>query len=486
MKKILSTGLAALLALTCLTAAPAIGQVSKKTSEETAASALDGTELVRGVQAGGNVKITVDQVKTYVTGSAANAEAIRDTMGTALVAGTNITITPSDGSDTITITAAGGDAGPLAAYALSSTASLTSWQFSKHVQADATSGAIVASLPASGSNEGDWVFIRKTDASTNMVTLEKSDGTDLAWLNTRGDWAMAVWRSSAWVVERYSIAPFRELVTATGTTAKTIPPLTLAVDYVLIGGGGGGGAGRRGAAGSARFGGGGGAHGAYVDGRLPYAAIGGASTISAIVGTGGAGETGVAADDTSGSGGTNGGQSEIRTGSTTLVRTGSAVKGSGGTATTGTGGTAVVNQTYGLPIAGVSSITNGVPSIPNSGVMGAGGAGGGIDTSNTVRAGGGGGAGSVMVNSSTGVGGGGGASCTGGTAGTAITDSWAQFGGGGGGGGGACITGAAGAGADGAAPGGGGGGGGAALNGAASGAGGTGGRGEIRLTWRFN
>jgi hypothetical protein len=32
-------------------------------------------------------------------------ELIRDTMGTALVAGTNVTITPNDGSDTITISA---------------------------------------------------------------------------------------------------------------------------------------------------------------------------------------------------------------------------------------------------------------------------------------------------------------------------------------------------------------------------------------------
>lgn len=38
-------------------------------------------------------------------------ELIRDTIGTALVAGTNVTITPSDGSDTITISAAGGSSG---------------------------------------------------------------------------------------------------------------------------------------------------------------------------------------------------------------------------------------------------------------------------------------------------------------------------------------------------------------------------------------
>lgn len=39
----------------------------KKTSEETAASALDGTELVRIVQGGSNAKATVSQFKTPIT-----------------------------------------------------------------------------------------------------------------------------------------------------------------------------------------------------------------------------------------------------------------------------------------------------------------------------------------------------------------------------------------------------------------------------------
>jgi hypothetical protein len=44
----------------------------------------------------------------------AEAERVRDTMGTALVAGTGITVTPNDGADTITIAAtiAAGSIGP--------------------------------------------------------------------------------------------------------------------------------------------------------------------------------------------------------------------------------------------------------------------------------------------------------------------------------------------------------------------------------------
>jgi hypothetical protein len=40
-----------------------------KTSDETAASALSGTEFLRGVQAGANVKITIAQIKTYLLGA---------------------------------------------------------------------------------------------------------------------------------------------------------------------------------------------------------------------------------------------------------------------------------------------------------------------------------------------------------------------------------------------------------------------------------
>lgn len=54
-------------------------------------------------------------VQDYLTANppsgATDPEVVRDTIATALVAGTNVTITPNDGSDTITIAAAGGGSG---------------------------------------------------------------------------------------------------------------------------------------------------------------------------------------------------------------------------------------------------------------------------------------------------------------------------------------------------------------------------------------
>lgn len=59
---------------------------------------------------GTNVTITPNDGADTITISAAgtDAEVVRDTIASALVAGTNVTITPNDGADTITIAATGG------------------------------------------------------------------------------------------------------------------------------------------------------------------------------------------------------------------------------------------------------------------------------------------------------------------------------------------------------------------------------------------
>jgi hypothetical protein len=75
------------------------GLVELATSAETAT----GTDTTRAVTPAG-------AAATY-TPTTALAELIRDTIGTALVAGSNVTITVNDGADTITIASSGGGGG---------------------------------------------------------------------------------------------------------------------------------------------------------------------------------------------------------------------------------------------------------------------------------------------------------------------------------------------------------------------------------------
>ncbi len=72
--------------------------------------------------AGSNVTVTVDDTADSITiassgggGSAYTDEQVRDVIGTALVAGSNVTVTVNDAGDTITITATGNVVGPASA-----------------------------------------------------------------------------------------------------------------------------------------------------------------------------------------------------------------------------------------------------------------------------------------------------------------------------------------------------------------------------------
>jgi hypothetical protein len=66
-----------------------------KTSAETAASALSGAELIRGVQSGGNVKITATQLSTFIIGAGSVSVASGKTLtvsNTLTLAGTDSTM----------------------------------------------------------------------------------------------------------------------------------------------------------------------------------------------------------------------------------------------------------------------------------------------------------------------------------------------------------------------------------------------------------
>lgn len=72
---------------------------------------LFGRNLTAGTGLTGGGDLTAD--RTFAIDTTAEAERIRDVIGAALVAGSNITITIDDGADTITIAASGGGGGDI-------------------------------------------------------------------------------------------------------------------------------------------------------------------------------------------------------------------------------------------------------------------------------------------------------------------------------------------------------------------------------------
>ncbi len=95
--------------------------------------------------ASGNKKITVAELLTAFN----VPEIARDTLGTALVAGANVTITPNDGADTITIDAATGGAIEVLDEGVSETALLVSLDFTGTgvSAADDGSGNVTVTIP---------------------------------------------------------------------------------------------------------------------------------------------------------------------------------------------------------------------------------------------------------------------------------------------------------------------------------------------------
>lgn len=170
---------------------------------ETRIGELEGRNLVAGagltgggtleadrtfdVGAGTGITVNADNVAIDTT---AEAERIRDTMGTALVAGSGVTITPNDGADTITIAASAAGtvtttgspaSGFLAKF--SGASSITSGDLSGDVS---TSGTLVTTIGANKVTNAMLAQIatatfkgRTTAGTGNVETLTATQATAL-------------------------------------------------------------------------------------------------------------------------------------------------------------------------------------------------------------------------------------------------------------------------------------------------------------------
>lgn len=302
------------------------------------------------------------------------------------------------------------------------------------------------------------LFLRTDGGASTTVYAKESGASTTGWVP---------YGSSA------PLPPDVQVFTASGSWAK--PAGAVLVQVAALGGGGGAGSGRRGAAGSVRCGGGGGGGAGFGFYTLPASVVG--ANVTVTVGTGGAGGTAVATDNTDGSVGTSGGVSTFGS----HLRASGGIAGAGGTASAGTGGgagTSVISGTAGGAASGTGSA--GTAAVSGAGATG-GGAGGGITSADVASAGGNGGS-NISVNGSQSAGGAANGS-TPAIAGNQPASSGSP--GAGGGGGGGSTAGAAAAGANGSLYGAGGGGGGASINGNNSGAGGTGANGIIVVIAHF-
>lgn len=114
-------------------------------------------------------------------------------------------------------TGGGGGGGGAPTYSVESkTASFTA-AVGKFYVCDATSGAITVTLPSAGSNSGAVIVVRKTDSSTNAVTL-----TSVAVLSTQNEAVTIISDGTNWVITERRIpsawASYTMTIGATGSS----------------------------------------------------------------------------------------------------------------------------------------------------------------------------------------------------------------------------------------------------------------------------
>lgn len=442
------------------------------------------------------------------------AEAVRDRVGSTLVAGSNVTITVDDPGDTITIAASGGSgAADMPVDAKSSNYTLVAGDKGKLISF--TAGATASLTAAATLGSGWWAIVENAitgsdPASTVVIdpnSTEQIDGltTVTQYVGER----RLIQCNGTGFTSRILRAHRQIIYTSSGN--YIVPPDNRGVDVEVIGGGGGGGGGLTGTAGSTRPGGSGGGGGANHNATITAANLGSpGTTITVTVGA----QTSAASASSNGSTGNNSSFGSFASGYG--GGPGSSFNGNrGGGSGGGVSGAGVVgingNNGGGAP-AVIGSSAAGYQQPGGGGATGSvgadggfaeygGGAGGGYTSTTTIYQGGGsqhggagGGAGGGVTSANAGVAakdggqtgptaalaGSGGAAGTGtaGNPGTAGADGAGGNCGQGGGGGAPNTSGTGGAGGDGGAPGGGGGGGGGGTTG---GAGGRGARGEVRV-----
>tara|TARA_R110000868_G_scaffold62962_3_gene189957 strand:- start:10856 stop:12025 length:1170 start_codon:yes stop_codon:yes gene_type:complete len=98
----------------------------------------------------------------------------------------------------------------------------TALQTDQTIFCDATSGAITVNLPAAASSTGKVLTIKKTDSSTNAITLdgnasETIDGATTTTLNTQYESVKIVCDGSNWYIEKRHIPSLWTAYTPTGT-----------------------------------------------------------------------------------------------------------------------------------------------------------------------------------------------------------------------------------------------------------------------------
>ncbi|MCB0421151.1 MAG: hypothetical protein KDD61_09145 [Bdellovibrionales bacterium] len=238
------------------------------------------------------------------------------------------------------------------------------------INANATSGGFTITLPASSGNSGKRIGVRKSDSSSNAVTVDGNSSETINGyltyvLKAQNDVIYIESDGTNWLVVNSQIQPTIQTFTS-GSGTYTTPNGTKYIRVRMVGGGGGG-------AGSGTSGGSGGATTASTFGSSLLSAGGGGSA------TGGAGS------------GAAGGSSSLGTGPIGIALTGGSGGGSaaavniqggqgGSSAFGGGGGGGVAGPGAGLAAAANTGGGGGGAGMGGSGgSAGGGGAGGYVD-----------------------------------------------------------------------------------------------------------